>query len=601
MNKLLLISLSLAISVLCSGQQVEQPIAPATGLGHAMEPFEIANIEAYRNSRGAAPTGITTPPGGSIRTMAEWEEVDKLVLSWTSYPPILKEIVRHAKNEVEVIIYTNSVSTVSSYLLGSSAGGPLPDLNNVTILVGDFNSIWIRDYGAESVYRNDVDSLFLLDWIYNRPRPDDDAQASLVSAYTGLDLYSTTQAPYDLVHTGGNFMSDGFGTAFSSDLVLDENAPGAQFNITGKGEAMVDTIMNLFMGIKHGRYIKMDKLPFDGIHHIDMHMKLLDEETLLVGEFPTGLSDGPQLEANLQYVLSNFNSVFGTPYDLYRIPMPTSTSGAYPPSAYYRTFTNSIFLNKTILVPTYRPQFDTTAMRIYNELLPGYNVVPIDCDNSGANIIAASGALHCITKTIGVQDPLLISHQPLDDTSDDQNPYQVDAFIKHKSGIASAQLFWTTDTATGYNAVAMSSIGNDDWQGFIPAQPSGSTVFYYVHATANSGKEQVRPIVAPDGYWKFKVDLATSVTDLHDTGLMGEIFPNPASAITAIPISLSQTKDFQLSIYDAMGRHVQSIFSGEASAGEQYFFIDARTLVPGTYSVVATTNDSRQVSRLVVR
>lgn len=36
------------------------------------------------------------------------------------------------------------------------------------------------------------------------------------------------------------------------------------------------------MGIE--RYIKMQTLPYDGIHHIDMHMKLLDEETLLVGQ-----------------------------------------------------------------------------------------------------------------------------------------------------------------------------------------------------------------------------------------------------------------------------------------------------------------------------
>ncbi|MFN8165147.1 MAG: hypothetical protein U0X76_02985 [Bacteroidia bacterium] len=32
-----------------------------------------------------------------------------------------------------------------------------------------------------------------------------------------------TAAPYDLTHTGGNFMVDGFGTAFSSKLVMDEN------------------------------------------------------------------------------------------------------------------------------------------------------------------------------------------------------------------------------------------------------------------------------------------------------------------------------------------------------------------------------------------
>ena len=38
--------------------------------------------------------------------------------------------------------------------------------------------------------------------------------------------------------------------------------------------------MKKFMGIE--RYIKMETLPYDEIHHIDMHMKLLDEETILM-------------------------------------------------------------------------------------------------------------------------------------------------------------------------------------------------------------------------------------------------------------------------------------------------------------------------------
>jgi hypothetical protein len=78
------------------------------------------------------------------------------------------------------------------------------------------------------------------------------------------------------------------------------------------------------------RYVKMPVLPYDGINHIDMHMKLLNEETLLVGEFPDGVSDGPQIELNLQYVLDNFMTPFGTPYKVVRIPMIPSTGGAYP-------------------------------------------------------------------------------------------------------------------------------------------------------------------------------------------------------------------------------------------------------------------------------
>ena len=40
-------------------------------------------------------------------------------------------------------------------------------------------------------------------------------------------------------------------------------------------------------------------------------------------------------------------------------------------------------------------------------------------------------------------------------------------------------------------------MGNGIWSGNIPAQVGGSEVFYYVEGTANSGKVQVRPIVAP--------------------------------------------------------------------------------------------------------
>jgi agmatine/peptidylarginine deiminase len=119
--------------------------------------------------------------------------------------------------------------------------------------------------------------------------------------------------------------------------------------------------MKKFMGIN--RYIRFPVLPFDGIHHIDMHMKLLDEETLLVGEYPPGTADGPQIEANLQYILSNYNSVYGTPYKAVRIPMPKDKNNKWPNQSggWYCTYTNGVFVNKTYIFPTYYrlPDFKT--------------------------------------------------------------------------------------------------------------------------------------------------------------------------------------------------------------------------------------------------
>jgi hypothetical protein len=50
-----------------------------------------------------------------------------------------------------------------------------------------------------TVYTNDVDSLLFLDWIYNRPRPEDDASAGSIADAFNIPLYETTQAPTDLV------------------------------------------------------------------------------------------------------------------------------------------------------------------------------------------------------------------------------------------------------------------------------------------------------------------------------------------------------------------------------------------------------------------
>ena len=161
----------------------------------------------------------------------------------------------------------------------------------------------------------------------------------------------------------------------------------------------------------------MENLTYDGIHHIDMHMKLLNEETLLIAEYPEGVADGPQIEANIQYILENYNSAFGTPFNIIRIPSPPSSTGNYPDdNGYYRTYTNSVFVNNTVLVPFYRTEYDTIAQRIYEQALPGYNIVGIDVDNQGENLISYSGAIHCITHSVGVNEPLLIQHQELEDS-----------------------------------------------------------------------------------------------------------------------------------------------------------------------------------------
>ena len=563
---------------------------------HVMTEEEQALMPDYLSSfssRSLQQFGNTNPPASQVRASAEWEEIDYLMVAWTSYTTIIREIVRAARQETHVIIICGSScsgSTDSTSIKNTLTSNGIP-LTNISFLYAPCNSIWSRDYGQWNMYTNDVDSLLLFDWIYNRPRPKDDTVPSRIAQFTNLPIYLATTAPNDLVHTGGNFMVDGFGTGFSSNLVLNENS--------GKTEAQINAIMQNYFGLT--RYIKFPTLPYDQIHHIDMHLKLLDEQTLLVGQYPTGVADGPQIEANLQYIISNFNSVFGTPYKVVRIPMPPGPSGGYPNSGDdYRTYTNSVFVNKTVILPTYAQQYDTTAIRIYQEALPGYTITGINCNS----IITALGAIHCITKEVAAHDPLLISHQPHDDTFDDVNPYQIDARIQHRSGIAAAEIYFRTDTALPYTSVPMTltSAPNNTWTGFIPAQPAGTRIYYYIHASANSGKQQVRPMPAPAGYWRFDVLSLTSVPEnISEQITLHDIFPNPSHGITCIPLTSVAPVKAEISLLDITGRKVQTIFSGTLKHGDNKFFLNSIGIAPGVYMVNIVSGGQQKTNKLVIR
>lgn len=543
-----------------------------------------------------SPRGITTPPTGPVRTMAQWEEQRALVVTYTGYESIVRQIIDHAQEECIVLVVCDDSLVVKSDL--TSAGIPL---TNVHYIEAPYNSIWVRDYGGHSIYTNDVDDMALVEWIYNRPRPDDDLLPEEHAAHFGIPLYSTTVAPNNIMNTGGNWMVDGFGTAFASELILDENDGSGDYGLAypSHTEAQIDAVFNDFMGIN--RYIKMPTLPYDGIHHIDMHLKLVNEETLLWGEYPTGESDGPQIEANIAYVQANFNSMFGTPYKIVRIPQPPSTSGSYPADGgYYRTYTNHVIVNKTIIVPGYRPEFDTIAERILKEVYPGYNVKFIDVDNSGSALISQSGAIHCITNNIGVADPLLISHQSLADTYDDVNPYTVNAFVKHKSGIATATLFYSTNGGSTYTSVPMTLSGTDNFTATIPAQAVGTEVLYYIHAQAVSGKQQVRPMTAPTGYFDFKVLGPVSIAETSAEMAL-RIYPNPAGAITCIELGHLNGSNLMVSMQNILSQRTEVLFNGKVGQSDKKLFFDASTMAPGVYLVAIQLDDTRLTQRVIVK
>ncbi len=78
---------------------------------HHMMKSDFDALPEYERTRATSSpaTAFITPPGSNVRTIGEWEEIQGLLITWTSYTTMLKEIVRNARLECKVyIVCSNS-------------------------------------------------------------------------------------------------------------------------------------------------------------------------------------------------------------------------------------------------------------------------------------------------------------------------------------------------------------------------------------------------------------------------------------------------------------------------------------------------------------
>jgi hypothetical protein len=79
-------------------------------------------------------------------------------------------------------------------------------------------------------------------------------------------------------------------------------------------------------------------------------------------------------------------------------------------------------------------------------------------------------------------------------------------------------------------------------------------------------------------------------------------FPNPANGSTTLPFSVSTRAQIKLTVYDALGRTVASLFDGAVEAGTYEAKLDTRTLAAGAYIYkLSTPNGSISRTMFVVK
>ncbi|MDW8479064.1 MAG: agmatine deiminase family protein [Xanthomonadales bacterium] len=117
---------------------------------------------------------MLAPPGGRVRSPAEYEENEGILIRWGALNAVLTELVvavsQHSRQSRVWIVVADAAQEASARSSLVAAGA---DPARLLFLHAPSNSIWIRDYGPRFI---GVDGRrAIVDHVYNRPRPLDDA------------------------------------------------------------------------------------------------------------------------------------------------------------------------------------------------------------------------------------------------------------------------------------------------------------------------------------------------------------------------------------------------------------------------------------------
>ncbi len=181
---------------------------------------------------------------------------------------------------------------------------------------------------------------------------------------------------------GGNLLSNGQGLIVTTTQSMNENIE-CGFD--------VDTVVD-FMKRRFGttKVVVLEHLVGEPTGHVDMFASFTCPNTIVVGRYDPSVDaqNADVLDRNAAR-LAKIRTGQGR-LRVVRIPMPSNQDGAW------RSFTNVVFANGTLLVPTYPdtdPAAGEEALSIFRNLLPEWNVHGVDARAMARH----QGGLRCVT------------------------------------------------------------------------------------------------------------------------------------------------------------------------------------------------------------
>lgn len=431
--------------------------ANGNSLPHWITPEEAGRLDDIGRTFSETPPPLLPP-----RSVAEFERMAAVMIRYPFGIPysLIRDLADHHPL-ITIVSGSSQENSVRNLYSGQNV-----NLDNCSFLHAPTQSYWTRDYGPWFVQ---VDAeIAVVDFPYNRPRPGDDDIPIHLAAAWDLDLYGM-----DLIHAGGNWMSDGYGNAASSDLVLEENP--------GLDNEDVAQLVQDYLGVDTYHTIPDPNNTY--IDHIDCWGKFLDVDKVLIREVSMSHAQYDEIEAVADYFAQAISG-WNRPYEVVRVWTPND-----------EPYTNSIIVNGHVYVPLTGSSWDDEALETYVQALPGHEISGYTYGNNWYS----TDALHCRTK--GMADPglLHLHHIPLPDTVQAGVELPVNVTITACSGAAliadSLALRWRVNEGDWERTPLVSGMDPDEWSGLLPGLPAGSELEYVLQAADESGRFDQAPFM----------------------------------------------------------------------------------------------------------
>jgi agmatine/peptidylarginine deiminase len=460
----------------------------------------------------------------AISFPGEFEKNEGVLLVW-DYSPSRDSVVANMAaaiqpvSKVWIVYYPGTApadtTDIRNYLLSRGVG-----YTNIEFIPAWTETLWIRDFGpftGYGVFENAPERFFYDAGYSQYGRPKDDSIPTQIGHLWNIPVVGS-----NLEFEGGNFMLDGLSNGFATKRIYSQNPlltpeeiqQQLKDNFNLQSVVFLDVLNNSGGGIWK---------------HVDMFMKVLDYETILVSSYPDSLPDYPVIESNVEVLLQTLN-YFQKPYKIVRIPAPPKEDGTFAitQNDEMRTYTNSLIINNVIIVPSYNlPEYDSVAKQIYEAHMPGYIIKMIDA----RTLTPLFGALHCISKEIPQERLLKIVHEKVEGPQIYASDFPITCLANCDSLVEEMWLHYKINDATEFQTTPIHLVCPTHYgeiEGLLPTD----TVHYFIEG--RSGLNTVTyPLSSPAGYFTFWFDVVGESKLI--SGKSGySVYPNPSFGIITI-------------------------------------------------------------------